>query len=145
MLVHSEPMTFFNYLEKGDTLQGISIKWKYCVGKEEMSGRNKSICWILESLPSIFSSAKIFSAQEGKPGIQVFVGFFFQGVPFPLLTHHGLSKLLPPWPSPFLSKNGGFSLVVQWWWLCLSMHGVWVWSLVDEVRSHMPWSQKAKT
>ena len=36
----------------------------------------------------------------------------------------------------------GTSLAVQWLRLCLPMQGVWVRSLVGELRSHMPLSQK---
>ena len=72
-----------------ETLSRVSPSNETTVGKEEMSGRNKSICWILESLPNIFSSAKTFLAQEGKPGIQVVVVFLFFG-PF--------STSDSPWP-----------------------------------------------
>lgn len=41
-------------------------------GKEEMGERNKSIGWILGSVPDIFSAAEIFLAQEGKLGILIF-------------------------------------------------------------------------
>ena len=34
----------------------------------------------------------------------------------------------------------GTSLVVQWLRLCLARQRMWVWSLVRELRSHMPWS-----
>ena len=37
---------------------------------------------------------------------------------------------------------GGTSLVVQWLRLHLPMQGVWVQSLVAELRSHMPPGQK---
>ena len=37
------------------------------------------------------------------------------------------------------------SLAVQWLRLCLPMQGVWVRSLVMELRSHMPPSWKTKT
>ena len=37
------------------------------------------------------------------------------------------------------------SLIVQWLRLFLSMQGVQVQSLVRELKSHMPYSQKAKT
>ena len=33
----------------------------------------------------------------------------------------------------------------QWWRLCLLMQGVWVQSLVGQLRSHMPRGQKTKT
>ena len=39
----------------------------------------------------------------------------------------------------------GTSLAVQWLRLPLPMQGVWVWSLVGELRSHMPHGQKTKT
>ena len=39
----------------------------------------------------------------------------------------------------------GTSLVVQWLRTCLSMQGTWVWSLVRELRSHMPWGNQACT
>ena len=39
----------------------------------------------------------------------------------------------------------GTSLVIQWLRLHLPMQGVWIWSLVGELRSHMSWSQKSKT
>ena len=46
----------------------------------------------------------------------------------------------------FLLKiNLGTSLVVQWLRLRLPKHGVWVQSLVKELRSHMPRGQKTKT
>ena len=45
-------------------------------------------------------------------------------------------KTAPPWRT---------SLVVQWLRLCLPMQGVWVWSLVWELSSHMPHDQKTKT
>ena len=35
--------------------------------------------------------------------------------------------------------------VVQWLRLCLPMQEVWVQSLLKELRSHMPYSQKTKT
>ena len=39
----------------------------------------------------------------------------------------------------FLKRdNGRISLVVQWLRLGLAMQGVWVQSLVEELRSHMP-------
>ena len=38
----------------------------------------------------------------------------------------------------------GISLAVQWLRLCLSMQGVWVRSLVGELRSHMPCGRKGK-
>ena len=37
------------------------------------------------------------------------------------------------------------SLVVQWLKLHVPMQGVWVWSLMGELRSHMPSSQNNKT
>ena len=41
----------------------------------------------------------------------------------------------------FLKRdNGRTSLVVQWLRLGLAMQGVWVQSLVEELRSHMPLS-----
>ena len=39
-------------------------------------------------------------------------------------------------------KGCGTCLEVQWLRLCLRMQGVWVWSLVGELRSHMPCGQK---
>ena len=39
----------------------------------------------------------------------------------------------------------GTSLVVQWLRLHLPMQGVWVWSLVGELRSHMPHGRETKT
>ena len=33
----------------------------------------------------------------------------------------------------------GTPLVVQWWRICLAKQGIWVWSLVWELRSHLPW------
>ena len=39
----------------------------------------------------------------------------------------------------------GTSLAVQWLRLCLLTQGMWVQSLVGEVRSHMPHSQNTKT
>ena len=39
----------------------------------------------------------------------------------------------------------GTSLVVWRLGLHLPMHGVWVQSLVGEIRSHMPWGQKFRT
>ena len=36
----------------------------------------------------------------------------------------------------------GTSLAVQWLRICLPMQGVWVRSLVGELRSHMPHGQK---
>ena len=44
-----------------------------------------------------------------------------------------------------LKKQQGTSLVVRWLRLCLPMQGVWVRTLVRELRSHMPRSQKTKT
>ena len=38
----------------------------------------------------------------------------------------------------FLKVMEGTSLVVQWLRVCLAMWGMWVWSLVVELRSHMP-------
>ena len=40
------------------------------------------------------------------------------------------------------SNNLGTSPGVQWLRLCLPMQGVWVHSLVEGLRSHMPWGQK---
>jgi len=37
-------------------------------------------------------------------------------------------------------KKLGTSLVVQWLRICLPNQGPWVWPLVWELRSHMPWS-----
>ena len=37
-------------------------------------------------------------------------------------------------------KQLGTSLVVQWLRICLPNQGPWVWPLVWELRSHMPWS-----
>ena len=37
-----------------------------------------------------------------------------------------------------LILTSGTSLEVQWLRLCLPMQGMWVWSLVGELRSHMP-------
>ena len=34
----------------------------------------------------------------------------------------------------------GTSLIVQWLRICLTIYGTWVWSLVKELRSHMPQS-----
>ena len=48
----------------------------------------------------------------------------------------GLLKTLDHW---------GPSAVVLGLRLCLPMQGVWVWSLVRELRSHMPCSQKTET
>ena len=45
----------------------------------------------------------------------------------------------------FCIDCGGTSLVVQWLRLHLPAHGVWVWSLLGEQRSHMHCSQKTKT
>ena len=42
-------------------------------------------------------------------------------------------------------KDAGVSLVVRWLGLSLTMQGVHVQSLVGELRSHMPHSQKTKT
>ena len=39
----------------------------------------------------------------------------------------------------------GTSLEVQWLRLCLPTRGVQVRSLVEELRSYMPWGQKTKT
>ena len=40
----------------------------------------------------------------------------------------------------FFPKNNylGTSLVVQWLRICLATQGKWIWSLVGELRSHMP-------
>ena len=40
--------------------------------------------------------------------------------------------------------GAGTSLVVQWLRLCSPLSGVWVWSLVRELRSHLLWSQKER-
>ena len=37
----------------------------------------------------------------------------------------------------------GTFLVIQWLRICLSMQGPWVWSLVEELRSHTPWGKEA--
>ena len=37
-------------------------------------------------------------------------------------------------------ENVGTSLVVQWLRILSAMKGMWVWSLVGELRSHMAWS-----
>ena len=37
----------------------------------------------------------------------------------------------------------GTSLVVQWLWICLPVQGTWVWSMVEELRSHMPQDNSA--
>ena len=39
----------------------------------------------------------------------------------------------------------GTSLLAQWWEFCLSMQGVWVRSLVRELRPHITQSQKKRT
>ena len=52
---------------------------------------------------------------------------------------------------PFLSlyclqnEAKGTSLGVQWLRFCLPMQGVWVWSLVRELRAYKPHSPKTKT
>ena len=43
------------------------------------------------------------------------------------------------------NEQCGTSLAVQWLRLRLPMQGVWVRSLVRELRSHMPCGQKTKT
>ena len=43
------------------------------------------------------------------------------------------------------NEKEGTSLAFQWLRLCLPTQGVWVWSLVRELRSCMPQGQKAKT
>ena len=43
------------------------------------------------------------------------------------------------------SRRGGIFLAVQWLRLCLPMQGVWVQSLVGELRSHTLQGQKTKT
>ena len=43
------------------------------------------------------------------------------------------------------SRRGGIFLVVQWLRLCLPMQGVWIQSLVGELRSHTLQGQKTKT
>ena len=59
------------------------------------------------------------------------------------------SGLWPRWQSCSLACHQelctGTSLEVQWLRLRLPMQGVRVWSLVGELRSHMPPSQKTKT
>ena len=40
----------------------------------------------------------------------------------------------------FLEERWGTSLVIQWLRICLEMQGTQIWSLVRELRSHMPWS-----
>ena len=46
----------------------------------------------------------------------------------------------------FLQKErGGSSLTVQWLRLCLPMQGVWVRSLIEELRSHTSHGQNTKT
>ena len=59
------------------------------------------------------------------------------------------TKLISPIQTYLFSSNGkwllkwfGTSLVAQWLGLHLPMQGVWVWSLVEELRSHMPHGQK---
>ena len=45
---------------------------------------------------------------------------------------------------PFPEKTLlGTSLMIQWLRICLPMQGTWVWSLVRELRSHMPQGNKA--
>ena len=44
----------------------------------------------------------------------------------------------------FSMQIGETSLVVQWLRICLAMQGTWVWSLVRELRSHMPRSNEAR-
>ena len=65
-------------------------------------------------------------------------------VPGNLLAHRCWTKQI--WY--LSSRNGGWdgtSLVVQWLRLHLPMQGVWVQSLVGELRSHMLLGQKTKT
>ena len=49
------------------------------------------------------------------------------------------------WSFSTLKYNLGTFLVVQRLRLCLPMQGVWVWSLVGELSSPIPHSQKTKT
>ena len=58
--------------------------------------------------------------------------------------HRATSRLQHPGPKrrkPTGTKKNAYlenSLVVQWLKICLPMKGVWVRSLVGEVRAHMP-------
>ena len=65
-------------------------------------------------------------------------------------------SVLPVSTSASLSHGRGFksslwryrhgtSLGVQWLRFCLPMKGMWVWSLVGELGSHMPGDQKTRT
>ena len=58
---------------------------------------------------------------------------FIQFCPRPIIMK-GMNHLIKDTP--------GTSLAVQWLRLCLPVQGVWVQSLVGELRSHMPHSQK---
>ena len=66
-------------------------------------------------------------------------------------TSKSRTKLISPTQTYLFSNNGkwllkwfGASLVVHWLGLHLPMQGVWVWSLVEELRSHTPQGQKKR-
>ena len=71
-----------------------------------------------------------------------------------IISHHPESlawsrhsmNMLSQWMSSLKSKKPGTSLVVQWLILLhLPVQGIWIQSLVGELRRYMPHSQKMKT
>ena len=67
-----------------------------------------------------------------------------------LKTHAYPTTIICRWKyfgseKPFKNSYSWTFLEVQWLGLGLPMQGAWVWSLVREVRSHMPWGQGTRT
>ena len=60
-------------------------------------------------------------------------------------SHLATTQTLPEREADIKRESGGISLVAQWLRLCLPMQGLWVRSLVRQLRSHIPGGQKTKT
>ena len=127
-----------------------------------------TLCRPLLLLPSIFPSIRVLArllCPWNSPGKNTRVGSrsLFQGI-FPTqgsnpglphcrgilyrLSHQRILKgnfQMPPTTGPLKTPSQGTPVVVQWLRLHLRMQGVWVRSLVRELRYHMPCSHKKKT
>ena len=83
----------------------------------------------------------IFPTQGSNPGLPHCRGIFYQ------LSHQGILKenfQMPQTTQPLKTPSQGTPVVVQWLRLHLPMQGVWVQSLVRELRSRLPCGQKTK-
>ena len=83
----------------------------------------------------------IFPTQGSNPGLPHCRGIFYQ------LSHQGILKenfQMPQTTQPLKTPSQGSPVVVQWLRLHLPMQGVWVQSLVRELRSRLPCGQKTK-